>query len=234
MTLTLGLPRMNKEVGERRDFLPQLVKVAAEARCEVRVERGLGSGLGLSDSDYTSVSARVEACARERVWASDVVLVLRSPEVEEYDRLLRPGSTLMSMLHFATRPRRVDKLKELGVDAVSLDSITDDQGARRVENTRAVGWNGLEMSFSALERFSPWRLQPGAEPVRVTVLGSGQVGRHAIDAATKYGSVERSERWAREGRPAAVVTVVGRALMAATDHIRALFGFTDVLFPGLE
>ena len=229
MRLTLGLPRMRKEQRERRDFLPDLVKVALEADCEVLVERGVGSGLGLTESDYTALGGRVRMVDHPLAWKCDLVLVLRSPEVEDYATLLRPETTLVAMLHLPTRPRRVARLTALEVEAVSLDSIVDDTGARLVENTRAVGWNGLEASFEALERFSPERLIPGAPPISVTVLGSGQVGRHAIDAATKYGSKERARRWATEGRPPVQVTVLGRALTRLEDEVRRVFRHTDIL-----
>jgi len=39
----------------------------------------------------------------------DVVLVLRSPEVEEFDKL-RAGAILIAMIHFRTRPRRIANL----------------------------------------------------------------------------------------------------------------------------
>ncbi len=220
---------MHKEEGERRDFLPELVAVALDAGCHVRVERGIGSGMGIAEGDYTSLSRRVEVVDRAAAWDCDLTLVLRSPEVEEFEALMKPGGTVIAMLHFPTRPRRVAKLTQLGVDAVSLDSIVDDGGSRLVENTRAVGWNGVEASFAALEQLSPWRLARGAAPLRVTVLGSGQVGRHAVDAATKYGSRVRVREWEAQGRPPVIVTVVGRALMQHPERIEALFRETDVL-----
>jgi glutamate dehydrogenase/leucine dehydrogenase len=30
---------------------------------------------------------------------------------------------------------------------------------------------------------------PGRDPIRVTILGAGQVGKHAVEAATKHGSL---------------------------------------------
>lgn len=229
MTLTLGLPQMRKEAGERRAFLPSLAQTALDAGCEVLVERGLGAGLGLTDADYLTLRGKLRLVDHAEAWRSDLVLVLRSPEVEDYPRLLRAGTTLVSMLHLPTRPRRVACLTALDVEAVSLDSLADDTGARLVENTRAVGWNGLEAAFEALERFSPQRLSRGAPPIQVTVVGTGQVGRQAIDAATKYGARERAEAWAADGRPPVLVTAIGRALMALEDEVHKVLRRTDVL-----
>jgi alanine dehydrogenase len=98
-----------------------------------------------------------------------------------------------------------------------------------VENTEAVGWNGLEASFECLERLAPGRLAPGQPPLSVTVLGSGQVGKYAIDAATKYGHRDKARCWLAEGRPPIQVTVVGRALMQSEEEVRGLLVKTDVL-----
>lgn len=229
MSFVFGVPRMRKEAGERRDFLPKLVKTMLETGCEVQLERGVGSGLGLTDADYTSLSERVRLVDHATAWRADLVLVLRSPDVEEYERLMRRGSTVMAMLHFPTRPQRVAKLRELGVEAVSLDSITSDAGVRLVEYTESVGWSGVEAAFEALWRFAPWRVEPGKEPIHVTVFGSGLVGRHAVDAATKYGRRERFTQWGLEGRPPVQVTVVGRALMRDEAWVHSLLRQTDVL-----
>jgi len=185
--------------------------------------------MGLTDASYTSLASAVRVGTAAEAWNSPLVLVLRSPEVEEYEGLLRRGGALMAMLHFPTRPRRVAKLRELQVCGISLDSIADDTGSRLVEYTAAVGWNGVEAAFEALQRFSPWRLARDQEPLRVVVLGSGRVGRHAVDAATKYGARSRAAQWSAEGKPPVEVTVVGRLLMGREAYVRALMGRADVL-----
>lgn len=229
MKKSVGLPRMHKEEGERRDFLPDFVRNLLERGHPVLIERGLGTGMGLSDADYTSLSPLLRLGDRKDAFAQDVVLVLRTPEVEEYDALLRPGSVLVSMLHFGTRPRRIRKLKELGVDAVSLDSLADDEGRRLVENTRAVGWNGLEAAFDALERFSPEVLTAGQGPLRVTVMGAGLVGKNAVEAAIKYGSPSRARQWADRGVRPVEVTAIGRTLTRDPRYLQERFSTTDVL-----
>lgn len=229
MKQVLGLPRMNKEAGELRDFLPAVAQCALCAGWGVQIERGLGSGMGLTDAAYTALSSQVRVGTAADAWSCPLVLVLRSPEVEEYEGLLRRGGALMAMLHFPTRPRRVAKLRELQVCGISLDSLADDTGARLVEYTAAVGWNGVEAAFTALERFAPWRLGRDQEPVRVLVLGSGRVGRHAVDAATKYGSRARASKWSAEGRPPVEVTVIGRLLMGREAYVRGLMARADVL-----
>ena len=98
---------------------------------------------------------------------------------------MRKGTILFSMLHFPTRPKRVAKLQKLGIRAISMDSVANDNDIRLVENMQAVAWNGMEAAFDVLEKTFP-RLMREA-PFQVLILGSGMVGKHAVDAATKLG-----------------------------------------------
>ena len=196
----------------------------------VVMERGVGSGMGLPEEDYRAAVPGLRVVeTREEAWAQDVVLVLRTPEVEEFDALVKPGSTVVAMLHLPTRPRRVKKLLGLGAFAVSLDGLVGDDGARLVENTRAVGWNGLEAAFTALEALSPWRLEPGQKVLEVTVMGAGQVGKHAAEAAIKYGSRPRWAEWSKRGTPPAMAALVGRRITGDMQWLKDRLSQSDVL-----
>ena len=146
--LTIGFPRMYNEPGERRAFLPPLMGLLAETGVSVHVETGCGAGMGYSDADYRAQSPRVHIVDEATAYAQDIVVVLRAPE-GRYE-LLRPGAILFSMLHFTTRPERVELLSGLGIEAIALDMVTGDDGRRLVQNLREVARNGLSAAFDAL------------------------------------------------------------------------------------
>ena len=224
--LTFGFPTMHKEAGERRDFLPPLIHLLADLGCEVYVESGIGSGMGYLDEDYLS-TLRVHAVDEDAAYRQDVVVVLRAP-IGKFEKI-RPGATLISMLHFPTRPARVRHLEELGIQAVGLDTIEDDEGRRLVVNSKAVAWNGLEAAFAMLERRWPQLTSTTRAPVRVTVMGAGDIGKHAVEAATKYGNVERSDLLMRYGVPGVEVVTIGRNLTCDDDYLVQRLAVTDVL-----
>jgi alanine dehydrogenase len=224
---TVGFPRMHKEAGERRDFLPDLVSIAAEAGSAVVVESGIGSGMTLRDEDYTGLSPLVRAGDADEAFSQDIVLVLRAPT--ESFRKIRPGATLLSMLHFPTQPDRVRLLERLGIEAISLDQIEDDAGRRLVVNGRAVAWNGLEAAFDTLEAMWPDLHRVGRGPIRVTILGAGEIGRHAVEASTKYGRIERAERLTSEGCLGVEVVTIGRNLTSHPSYLNVRLRDTDVL-----
>ena len=224
--MTFGFPRMHKEAGERRDLLPSLIHLVADLGCEVHVESGIGAGMGYTDDDYVS-GARVHVVDEPHAYAQDVVVVLRAPIGKFH--MIRRGATLVSMLHFRTRPARVRRLEESGIDAIGLDTIEDDEGRRLVVNSKSVAWNGLEAAFQMLERTWPLLTARGRRPVRVTVMGAGEIGRHAVEASTKYGDPERAELLMRYGVPGVEVVTIGRNMTCDSEYVRHRLSETDVL-----
>jgi alanine dehydrogenase len=183
--------------------------------------------MGISDDEYRAVSPRVHIVDEAEAYAQDVVVVLRAPE-GRYE-LVRPGAILLSMLHFNTRPERVELLRRLGIDAVALDMITGDDGRRLVQNLRDVARNGLASAFTALERRWPPLWSPDRPAVSVTIMGAGGVGKHAIEWAARAGNPERAARFRREGLPGVEVVVVEQSLAGNAAYFRHRFALTDIL-----
>ena len=225
--LTIGFPRMYNEPGERRAFLPSLIGLLANMDLDVYVEAGSGAGMGYSDDAYRATSPRVHIVDEATAYGQDIVVVLRAPE-GRYE-LIRPGAILLSMLHFTTRPERVELLRRLGIEAIALDMVTGDNGQRLVQNLRDVARNGLAAAFDALERRWPPLLSADRLPVSVTVIGAGGVGKQAIELAVRCGDDARNERFMREGLPGVEVVVVDQNLSGDEAYFRRRLAQTDIL-----
>jgi alanine dehydrogenase len=224
--ITVGFPRMNKEASERRVFLPAFIQCLTQY-ADIYLEEGYGSRSGFTFDDYCQGNRHVIKTDRLDTFQKDYVVVLRSPNEDEF-RIMRRGACLVSMLHYPTRPHRVQLLNELGIKAISMDSIIDDSNIRLVENMRAVAWNGLETAFDVLEKDCP-NLLRGKQTYQVLILGTGMVGKYAVDAATKLGSVERNNRHIELGGPGSIAVCVGRNLSADPQRMEPLFRQADVL-----
>ena len=228
--ITFGLPRMHKERGEVRDFLPFFVEVLHRHGAQIVAEHGYGSGMGLEEADYLRLSPTVRFTSHEECYQQNIVLVLRCPEEDEL-RLIRHGACLISMLHYPTRPQRTSHLKAIGIEAISLDSIHDDSGRRLVENLRAVGWNGVQIAMQTLRNLYP---PPGFEspdrsPIYVTLLGAGAVGSHVVQAAIRYGNNDLRRKLADAGVPGVLVNVVDYDLTSKAEVMRPILKHTDIL-----
>jgi alanine dehydrogenase len=225
---TIGFPRMMKEPGELRVFLPEFVQYLSKLGASIYIEEGYGSRSGFNFADYQQANPAVYMCDREEAFQQDAVVILRSPTKPELD-LIKKGAILISMLHYPTRPQRVRALQEHEIKAISLDSIENDNNIRLVENMKAVAWNGLETAFDTIEKDHPEKLSTGGEPVRVLILGTGMVGKHAVDAATKMGSIERNQEHMTAGGAGVIAVTVGRNISGNTELMERLFGEADIL-----
>jgi alanine dehydrogenase len=226
--VTVGFPRMMNESGELRVFLPEFIQQIASLGMKVYVEEGYGSRSGYTFNDFKSGNIAVRQCSHEEAYRQDMVIVLRVPTPSEL-RMMRSGATLISMLHFATRPMRVALLSELGIKAISMDSIVDGRNIRLVENMKAVAWNGLEAAFDVLEKRWGGTSRPDGLPARVLILGAGMVGKHAVEAATKLGNVERNNDHIAAGGPGSIAMSVGRSITSSPETMERLMREADVL-----
>jgi alanine dehydrogenase len=225
---TLGLPRMRNEIGEKRVFLPDFVQFIASLGIQIYIEEGYGSRSGYTFEDYKQANPQIHKATRQQAYQQDVVLILRSPKPDEMP-LLKPGGTLFSMLHFSTRPGRVQRLTELGIKAISMDSVANDGNIRLIENMQSVAWNGLEAAYDVLEKRWPGLVRPDGKPIQVLILGTGMVGKYAIDAATKFGNLERNNDHIDSGGPGAVATSVGRNITSNPQTMQLLMSQADIL-----
>jgi alanine dehydrogenase len=225
---TIGFPRMRKESGEKRVFLPEFIQYLVNLDVEVFIEEGYGSRSGLTFDDYRRGDESVRMVSRQQAFQQDVVIVLRSPTLDELP-MVKPGSVLLSMLHYPTRPKRVATLKELEIKAISMDSVVDDRDLRLVENMKAVAWNGLEAAFDLLERTWPGLVRPDNQPIHSLILGTGMVGKHAVEAATKLGNIERNNDHLEAGGPGSLAISIGRNITSQPEIMKQLFNQADIL-----
>ena len=54
--LSIGLPRMHLETGEKRDFLPGFVQRLYQHGFEIFLEHGYGVGMGYREGDYLALA----------------------------------------------------------------------------------------------------------------------------------------------------------------------------------
>ncbi len=230
---SIGLPIMREEEGEKRAFLPDFINYLVQIGFDVFLEFGYGQSIGYNISDYKKEHADIHFVSREETFNKNYVLILRSPHEEEF-KLIGENSCLISMLHFPTRSIRMNNLRDMGIKAISLDSIENDFGVRLVENMRAVAWNGIEAAFDDLEEKYPHLLREQTRPWSALVVGSGMVGKHAVDAATKFGKRSRNRKHMDLEGEGIIVQTVGRNISAHPERLQSLMTKTDVFIDSTQ
>jgi len=135
------------------------------------------------------------------------------------------------MLHYPTRPGRVAYLRSLGIEAISLDSLADDQGKRLVENLRSVAWNGVHVAFQVLRDIIPvYDLEDRQRnPVKVTVMGVGAVGLFAVQAAVRYGDEDYWHQMVAQGVTGVQVSALEYDITNQETVMKQILKYTDIL-----
>lgn len=225
---TLGFPRMHKELNERRYFLPEFFTSLKASEAEIYIERDYGHKLGLTEKDYLTANPNIVFCSYEEAYAQDIVVILRSPEMNEL-KLLKRGAILLSMLHYPTRASRVKLLKKRGIRAVSLDSLRDDFMQRIVYNPKGTSENGMELSFKELARVRPDFFSRRRAPLEVAIMGMGMIGLRAARSAGKFGGAELYDQIKARKAKGVVIQMLPRTITADKKQLERILATTDIL-----
>ena len=164
-----------KRVILRPDELREIV-----SNHQVFVEKGVGEGIGIRDSDYEKIGAQI--ADTKKIYSCSLVVRLKEPKEEEL-KLMKAGSAIMSMLHLPGNNALRNLLKKYKIAGIAMEEIKDPFGRRMIEALYYAGYLGMEKGFEL------W----GQDPSKclVKIMGYGNVAFGAIQcAARKFASLE--------------------------------------------
>ncbi|RBY87579.1 alanine dehydrogenase [Blastococcus sp. TF02A-30] len=187
--MRVGVPKEIKNREYRVALTPAGVTELTRAGHEVLVERGAGEGSSIPDADFTAAGARLLSDADD-VWAdADLLLKVKEPVAEEYDRL-RAGQTLFTYLHLAASKACTDALVASGTTAIAYETVQSPGGALPLlaPMSEVAGRMAPQVGAHALERAHGGRgvLLGGVSGVyaaKVVVIGAGVSGMNAAAIA---------------------------------------------------
>ena len=91
-----------------------------------RPMRGLGSSI--TDDEFVAAGAKILPTADDVWQAADLILKVKEPIAEEYDRM-RDGQILFTYLHLAASRECTDALLQQGVTAIAYETVQTPDGA---------------------------------------------------------------------------------------------------------
>src|SRR4051794_3584635 len=188
-TMRVGVPREVKNREYRVALTPAGVTELVRAGHTVLIEREAGEGSSIPDTDYTAAGATIVAAADD-VWAdADLLLKVKEPVAEEYERL-RAGQTLFTYLHLAASKACTDALVTSGTTAIAYETVQTAGGALPLlaPMSEVAGRMPPQVGAHNLERAPGGRGGlpggvPGAYAAKVVVLGAGVSGMNAATIA---------------------------------------------------
>jgi alanine dehydrogenase len=185
----VGIPREVKDNEFRVAVTPEGVRELMLAGHRVVVETRAGEGSAIHDDDLVAAGATIAAGAGEVFDAADMIVKVKEPQPEEYERF-REGQVLFTYLHLAADERLTRFLAERKVVAVAYETVQapDARLPLLAPMSEIAGRMAPQVGAAALERPHGGRgvLMGGASgvaPARVVVLGAGMAGANAAQIA---------------------------------------------------
>lgn len=191
--MIVGVPTETKTREYRVGINPGGVHSLVRAGHEVRVQRGAGSGSGISDLDFQRAGAVLVSDAAD-CWAAELVLKVKEPLPAEYP-YFRPGLVLFTYLHLANEPALTQALLAQGVRAIAYETVQASDGSLPLllPMSQVAGRMAVQVGASCLERERGGKGLllggvPGTRRAHVVILGGGIVGANAARVAVGMGA----------------------------------------------
>jgi alanine dehydrogenase len=189
MSTVIGVPKEIKDLEGRVSMQPDGVTELVHHGHEVIIQEGAGEGAGFDDEEYASCGARVVGSADEVFEAADLMVKVKEPAPEEYDRF-REGQGLFTYLHLATDKDLTEFLMERKIDSIAYETVELPDGDLPLlaPMSEVAGRMAVQAAAHYLE--SPQGGAglllggvPGTPAARVTIIGGGVVGTEAAKIA---------------------------------------------------
>lgn len=213
--MRVGVTKEVKNHEYRVGMVPAGVRELIDAGHEVWVESTAGEGIGVSDSAYRAVGARIATTPAEIFASADLIVKVKEPQLTECS-MLRQGQILFTYLHLAADREQAKALMASGATAIAYETVTAADGSLPLLTpmSEVAGRMSVQVGAASLQKANGGSGIllggiPGVAPAKVVILGGGVSGTSAAEIAVGM---------------RADVTIVDRSL----KRLRAL----DALFSG--
>ena len=195
--LVVGVPKEIKDKEGRVSVQPDGVAELAYHGQEVIVQAGAGSGSGFPDDEYVAAGARIVGTADEVFAAADLIVKVKEPIPEEYDRF-RPGQQLFTYLHLAADRRLTEFLLDGRIDSIAYETVQTPDGRLPLLTpmSEVAGRMAVQAAAHHLESSSGGAGLllggvPGTPAAKVTIIGGGVAGTESAKMALGLRAIVR-------------------------------------------
>lgn len=191
--MIIGIPKEVKDREGRVALLPVAVAALRRRGHRVLVQSKAGIGAGYSDRDYRVAGATVLPSA-SRLWKSaELIVKVKEPLPSEY-RFFRRDLRIFCYLHLAAAPALTKALRLKRVKALAFETLVQDGSTPLLKPMSEIaGRLSITIGAHFLQSDRGGRgvlLSPTdfSAPASVVVVGGGNVGRAAAEAAAGLGA----------------------------------------------
>jgi alanine dehydrogenase len=186
---TIGVPKEIKDMEGRVSMQPDGVAELVHHGHEVIVQAGAGDGSSFSDGEYDEAGARLVDGPEEVFEAADLIVKVKEPVPEEYDRF-RVGQQLFTYLHLAADKGLTEFLMERRINSIAYETVETPDGLLPLLTPMSEVAGRMSVQAAAHHLESPQGGAglllggvPGTPAAKVTIIGGGVVGTEAAKIA---------------------------------------------------
>jgi alanine dehydrogenase len=189
MATVVGIPKEIKDMEGRVSMQPDGVAELVHHGHDVYVQAGAGEGAGFSDEEYEEAGARLVDGPDEVFESSDLIVKVKEPVPEEYDRF-REGHQLFTYLHLAADKGLTEFLMERRINSIAYETVETSDGSLPLLTPMSEVAGRMSVQAAAHHLESPQGGAglllggvPGTPAAKVTIIGGGVVGTEAAKIA---------------------------------------------------
>ena len=197
MATVLGVPKEIKNMEGRVSMQPDGVTELVHHGHVVVVQSGAGGGAGFTDEEYAAAGARLVGGPEEVFEAADLIVKVKEPVPEEYDRF-REGQQLFTYLHLAADKGLTQFLMERKIDSIAYETVEEPDGSLPLLTPMSEVAGRMAVQAAAHHLESPnggagllLGGVPGTPAAKVTIIGGGISGTEAAKIALGMRAIVR-------------------------------------------
>ena len=188
--MKIGIPKESQD--NRIAMVPTTMKKIKSEQVEFLVESNAGVNASLPDVAFAEVATMTD---RATIFQTADIIVSVNPLADEELAKIKKEALLISMFAPYVDDSIIGKLKEHGLQGVSMDMIPRTSLAQAMDILSSMaaiaGYKAVLTAANHLPRYFPMMITAAGSirPAKVLVLGAGVAGLQAIATARRLGSM---------------------------------------------
>ncbi|MBT8282589.1 MAG: NAD(P) transhydrogenase subunit alpha [Muriicola sp.] len=183
---------LKEQADKRVALVPKTLKKFNTEQIEFQIEKDAGSLASYPDNKYEKYAKVTD---RQSVLQQADILVTINPIPEEELKLIKKGAMLVAIFSPFNNTEYIEHIKELGLQAASLDMIPRTTIAQTMDILSSMasiaGYRAVLLAAMESPGFFPMMITAAGsiKPCKVLVLGAGVAGLQAIATARRLGAI---------------------------------------------
>ncbi len=192
--MKIGSILENQNFEKRVAITPEVVKKYISLGFEITLKENYGNHIGIKDSDYIELGAKIAKDDNEILTTSEIIVQLGMLS-EDNSLLLKENQTFIGVLDPYNNEEKLKNLVKKKINIFSLELLPRITRAQSMDilssQANLAGYKAVIESFAYFEKAVPMMMTAaGTIPAaKVLVVGAGVAGLQAIATAKRMGAI---------------------------------------------